>query len=191
MFRGQAKSFTGSEIQSYRVDMFIIIMGVSGCGKTTIGRMLAARLGWSFHDGDDYHPPENLKKMSSGIPLTDEDRQGWLLALTEVIRREEAAGESGVIACSALKDKYRQVLGEGQPAVRFVYLAGSYEFIHERMMNRAGHYMKPAMLQSQFADLEEPAQALGEDITRAPEEIVDDILAHFFPPTERDLNSTL
>jgi gluconokinase len=171
--------------------MFIIIMGVSGCGKTTIGRMLAARLGWSFHDGDDFHPPENLKKMSSGIPLTDEDRQGWLQALAEVIHRGEAAGESGIIACSALKEKYRRVLGEGQPAVRFVYLAGSYEFIHERMMNRAGHYMKPFMLQSQFADLEEPVHALKVDITRPPEEIVEDIFRHFFPPAERNQDSPL
>jgi len=164
--------------------MFIIIMGVSGCGKTTIGQMLAARLGWQFHDGDDFHPPENVKKMSSGIPLTDEDRQSWLQALADIIHSGEAAGGNGVIACSALKEKYRQVLGGGKPEVRFVYLRGSYEFIHNRMIIRAGHYMKPAMLQSQFADLEEPISALIEDITRTPDEIVEDICRNLFPASE-------
>jgi len=146
--------------------------------------MLADRLGWQFHDGDDYHPPENLKKMSSGMPLTDDDRQGWLQALADVIRRGETAGENGVIACSALKDQYRQVLGQGSPLVRFVYLSGTYEFIHDRMMKRAGHYMKASMLQSQFADLEEPQNALKEDVSRTPDVIVEDILGNFFPPPD-------
>ncbi len=151
-------------------------MGVSGCGKTTIGEALAARLGWRFYDWDHYHPPTNIAKMASGIPLNDADRAGWLDALAAILREGLAKGESGVMACSALKEKYRQVLRVDAERVKFVYLKGSYELILERMQSRDAHYMKPEMLQSQFEALEEPQGVLTEDVSRPPGEIVRDIL---------------
>ena len=117
--------------------MFIILMGISGSGKTTIGRMLAQRLGWPFYDGDDYHPPANVAKMAAGVPLDDEDRAGWLAALAALIEEGLAAGEHGVIACSALKETYRDVLRRSdRERVKFVYLRGSYEVLFERMKGR-------------------------------------------------------
>jgi len=154
--------------------MFIIIMGVSGCGKSTIGKMLAGRLDWPFYDGDDYHPPANVAKMSAGIPLNDADREGWLTALGDLIERQSAAGANGVLACSALKESYRTLLRRGP--VRFVYLKGDYKTILQRMEKRGGHFMKPAMLQSQFATLEEPSGALSVEIDQPPQEIIEKIL---------------
>lgn len=159
--------------------MFFIVLGVSGSGKSTVGRMLADRLGCPFYDGDDFHPPENRDKMSRGIPLTDEDRAGWLQALADLIRRRLQADESGVLACSALKEKYRQVLRVDPARVRFVYLRGDYALILARMHTRRGHYMQPGMLKSQFEALEEPTDALVEDIRQSPAEIVADILRNF------------
>lgn len=159
--------------------MFFIVLGVSGSGKSTVGRMLADRLGCPFYDGDDFHPPENRDKMSRGIPLTDEDRAGWLQALADLIRRRLQADESGVLACSALKEKYRQVLQVDPARVRFVYLQGDYALILARMRARRGHYMQPGMLKSQFEVLEEPTDALVEDIRQSPAEIVADILRNF------------
>lgn len=158
------------------VNLFIIVMGVSGCGKTTIGEALAAQLGWRFYDGDHYHPPANIAKMASGIPLNDADRAGWLDALAAILREGLAKGESGVMACSALKEKYRRVLRVDAERVKFVYLKGSYELILERMQSRDAHYMKPEMLRSQFEALEEPQGVLTEDVSRPPGEIVRDIL---------------
>lgn len=151
-------------------------MGVSGCGKTTVGQKLAERLGWKFYDADDFHPPENIAKMSKGIPLTDDDRHPWLKALHGLISRELQANRSGVLTCSALKERYRRHLMQGNPGTRLVYLKGSYELILERMQPRRGHYMKPEMLHSQFEDLEEPADALTVTVEIPPGEIVDRIL---------------
>ncbi len=153
--------------------MFIIVMGVSGCGKTTIGRLLGESLGWPFYDGDDFHPAANVAKMASGVPLEDEDRAGWLAALAHLIQVRAGAGEQGVIACSALKESYRALLRGADPgAVRFVFLKGSYEVIVERLRCRGGHFMKPELLASQFATLEEPLDALCVDVDLPEVEIV-------------------
>lgn len=154
--------------------MIIIVMGVSGCGKTTVGQMLADRLGWPFFDGDAFHPPTNIDKMSRGIPLNDDDRSGWLAAIADRMRELIATGQSGVFACSALKQKYRDQL-QVSDQVTFVYLRGSYDLIWSRMQRRAGHYMKPNMLTSQFEALEEPRDALTLDIDQPPAALVDRI----------------
>lgn len=158
--------------------MFVIVMGVSGSGKTTIGKAIAEQLGCRFYDGDDFHPTAIVAKMVAGIPLTDEDRAGWLAALAALIQRGLQQGESGVIACSALKEKYRQALCVDAGQVKFVYLKGSYEVILGRMQNRQAHYMKPAMLQSQFETLEEPQGVLTVDITLSPDVIVRNIMEY-------------
>ncbi len=150
----------------------LIVMGVSGCGKTTVGRALGEALGWDFFDGDDFHPPANKAKMSQGLPLNDEDRAGWLAALADLIRQRLAAGQPAVLACSALKETYRDVLRVDPRAVQFVYLKGDYDLIWERMQRRQGHYMKASMLASQFATLEEPHDAWEVDIRLPPEEMV-------------------
>ncbi|HLF27343.1 MAG TPA: gluconokinase [Anaerolineae bacterium] len=155
--------------------MIIVVMGVSGSGKTTIGQMLAEHLHAPFFDGDDYHPRANVAKMSRGIPLTDDDRASWLAALAQLIHHQLAQGQSAVLACSALKQTYRDHL-RVDPAVRFVYLKGSYDLIRGRLSRRHGHYMQPALLQSQFAALEEPDDALIVDVAQSPEQIVDQIV---------------
>lgn len=142
-------------------------MGVSGSGKSTIGHMLAAELGWAFYDGDDFHPSANIEKMASGIPLTDADRADWLAALAQLIRNLDEQGRSSIMACSALKQTYRETLQESAPNVQFVYLKGSYDLILSRLQARQGHYMPPGLLQSQFEDLEEPAQSLVIDVTQS------------------------
>jgi len=131
-------------------------MGVSGAGKSTVGRALAARLGFVFQEGDDLHPPTNIAKMSAGVPLTDEDRAPWLAAVGAWIDCCIAAGGGGVIACSALKAAYRRVLTEGRSAVRVVYLEGSKAVIADRVTARKGHFMPASLIDSQFADLEPP-----------------------------------
>jgi gluconokinase len=151
--------------------MFVIVMGVSGCGKSTVGQLLAGKMGCAFYDGDDFHPAANIAKMSQGIPLNDDDRAGWLAALADLIRQTLQNGGSGVLACSALKQKYRDVLCVDAVQVKFVYLKGSYDLIKARMEARPGHYMKPGMLDSQFAALEEPADAVTVSIEHSPEEI--------------------
>jgi gluconokinase len=151
--------------------MFLIVMGVSGCGKTTIGKLLAEKLGWPFYDGDDFHTPANVARMSQGIPLDDEDRADWMAELADLIRDSMQNGQSGVLACSALKQCYRDQLCLDPVQVKFIYLKGNYELIHSRMQSRPGHYMKPDMLDSQFTTLEEPGDAITVEISQSPEEI--------------------
>ena len=155
---------------------FVIVMGVSGSGKTSVGRSLAKQLGWNFYDADDFHPPENIAKMAKGIALDDSDRAPWLASLHDLICSSLKEGQPGVLACSALKRSYRQQLLDGNEGVQIIYLKGSYDLIWSRMAKRSDHYMKPHMLQSQFDALEEPVTALTTDISMSVEDIVQGIL---------------
>jgi gluconokinase len=152
-------------------------MGPAGSGKTTVGELLAAQLSWEFADGDDFHPPANIEKMSHGIPLTDEDRLPWLQSIREAMQQWLAQGKGAVVACSALKRSYRDLLGVDSNArdIKLVYLKGTYGLLLERLHSRKGHYMKEQMLASQLADLEEPTDALAVDIAKSPEEIVSEV----------------
>jgi len=162
--------------------MIVVLMGVSGSGKTTIGTLLAERAGSVFADADDYHPKANKEKMASGQPLNDDDRQPWLETLNELMRGWYESGTGGVLACSALKEKYRATLEAGMPkgAVKFVLLDGSKEMIAERLARRSHEYMNPKLLDSQFATLEKPAEgeALSVVNDRPPKEIVAAILEY-------------
>ncbi|MGH8851022.1 MAG: gluconokinase [Casimicrobiaceae bacterium] len=152
--------------------MMVIVMGVSGCGKTTVGRALARELRAEFLDGDDFHPAANVAKMARGIPLTDEDRWPWLDAIGAAMRERAARGRGVVVACSALKHAYRERLRHGGGAegdVRFVYLKGDAATIAPRLASRDAHFMPPSLLASQFAALEEPAGAIVADIRQTPE----------------------
>jgi gluconokinase len=156
----------------------IVVMGVSGSGKSTVGALLATQLQWRFEEGDDLHPAANIAKMSQGIALTDEDRRPWLDTIAALIRRWLAAGESGVVACSALKHAYRCVIRGHNPDVRLVYLQGSHALILQRMRARHGHFMPTRLLDSQFAALEEPTsdeQPLVIPIEQRPDQIVREI----------------
>lgn len=154
----------------------IVVMGVSGSGKTTVAKLLADELGCAFYDADDFHTPENIKKMQNGSPLTDADRADWLHKLAGMLYDHEARAERIVLACSALKARYRHILRGASTALRFVYLKGDYGLICRRMAERQGHYMKPAMLQSQFDALEEPADALVLDIAQTLQILVKQIM---------------
>jgi gluconokinase len=156
--------------------VFIILMGVSGCGKTTVGKELARRLGWDYFDADDFHSPANIAKMAAGIPLTDADRAPWLASLHELISTSLSARHPGVLACSALKERYRQQLLEQNARVQIVYLKGSYALIKSRVLARSEHYMKLGLLRSQFDSLEEPKNALVVDISLSVYEIVSEII---------------
>ena len=151
---------------------FFIVMGVSGSGKTSVGKSLAEHLGWDFYDADDFHPPANIEKMADGIPLDDSDRAPWLAALHDLISSSLIQSRPGVLACSALKERYRRRLLEGNAGVQLVYLKGSYDLIWSRMIVRKDHYMKPHMLKSQFEALEEPSDALTVDISLPVDEIL-------------------
>jgi carbohydrate kinase (thermoresistant glucokinase family) len=151
--------------------MIIIVMGVAGSGKTTIGSLLAHDLGWEFYDADDFHSESNRAKMSEGVALTDEDRAGWLLTLKELIVRNIHQNVSAVLACSALKDSYRNMLKVDEQ-VKFIYLYGTYEQIKKRLKDRTGHFMSAGMLDSQFQTLEEPQNELTIDISHTPQEII-------------------
>ena len=155
---------------------FCIVMGVAGSGKTSVGKSLAEQLGWDFYDADDFHPPENVAKMAGGIPLTDSDRAPWLATLHELISACLMQNRPGVLACSALRESYRQQLLEGNEYVQLIYLKGSYELIWSRMEVRKDHYMQPHMLQSQFETLEEPTNALTADISKSVGDMVQEIL---------------
>jgi gluconokinase len=157
----------------------LIVMGVAGSGKSTIGETLAGRIGWRFEDGDRFHPASNVAKMSAGVPLTDDDRWPWLQAIADEIDRLCAAGERAVVACSALRRVYRDVLIHGRNDVRLVYLDGSQQLIAERLNRRKGHFMPPDLLASQFKTLEPPERderPITVPIDASVEAIVDDIV---------------
>jgi gluconokinase len=149
----------------------IVLMGVAGSGKTTVGRELAAELGWEFLDGDNFHPAANVAKMAAGVPLDDADRAPWLAAVRDEIARRLAGGRPAVFACSALKERYRRELGLGSDRVKLVFLHGEYSLILDRLRHRQGHFMKESLLRSQFEALEIPAQALTVDVRQGPPEI--------------------
>ena len=154
----------------------VVVMGVSGSGKTTVGRSLARELGVAFVDADDHHSAESIEKMAAGIALDDQDRVPWLARLRGLIEDHIAASASLVLACSAMKQAYRHQLAAGDPAVHFVFLRADHSTIERRLQQRQGHFMKAAMLQSQFAAMEEPADAVVVDADAEPSEIVARVL---------------
>lgn len=156
--------------------MVIVLMGVTGSGKTTIGELLSERLGWPFFDADDFHSAANKQKMNAGIPLTDEDRMGWLHSLRDLLRDHSNQGRNLILACSALKERYREIIKEGGSEVRFVHLQGEKALIANRLEQRKGHYMNPALLDSQFEALEEPEDAVVVDISDEPKAIADTVM---------------
>lgn len=163
----------------------VIVMGVSGSGKTTVGERLAGRLGWRYVDGDTFHPAGNVAKMRAGQPLTDDDRRPWLAAIAAAIDREIARGERIVVACSALKRSYRTVLVHGRDDIRLVYLKGSRELIARRLAGRRNHFMPSQLLDSQLAALDEPAPdecAVTVAIDAAVDAVVDEIVGALAAP---------
>jgi gluconokinase len=157
----------------------VVVMGVSGSGKTTIAQGVAQRMGWKLLEGDKFHPPANIEKMSHGIPLTDEDRWPWLRAIAAEIDAMRARGESAVVACSALKRAYRDVLVANRPDVVLVYLRGDKGLVSARMAARKGHFMPPELLDSQFATLEEPGpdeHPITVSIAQPPQAIIDEVV---------------
>jgi gluconokinase len=171
----------------------LVVMGVSGSGKSTIAEKLAARLNWTFEDGDRFHPASNVAKMSAGHPLTDEDRWPWLQAIADEIDRVCKAGSRAVIACSALKRAYRDVLVHGRNDVRIIYLDGTEQLIADRLARRKGHFMPPGLLASQFKTLEPPDSSekpVTVSIDASVDAIVDDIVSQLrLHPAERGTNS--
>ena len=164
----------------------LVVMGVSGSGKSTIADRLAARLGWRYEDGDRFHPPANVAKMSAGQPLTDQDRGPWLQAIADEIDRLAAAGQRVVVACSALKRAYRNILVHGRDDVRIVFLNGTQDLIAERLAARKGHFMPPGLLASQFKTLEPPQPSerpITVSIDAPVEAIVDDIINQLKVPS--------
>jgi gluconokinase len=163
----------------------ILMMGVSGAGKTTIGQLLASALGWNFVDADDYHPADNVEKMRNGTPLTDADRAPWLETLRTLIANWIAAGKNTVLACSALKQSYRQALQVGpevEVEINIVYLKSTPEILRQRLRARRGHFMTERMLASQLAALEAPEDAVTVDADRPPAEVVTEIRARLTLP---------
>jgi gluconokinase len=157
--------------------VIVIVFGVSGAGKTTIGKLLAEQLAWTFYEADDFHPRANIEKMRGGHPLTDEDRWQWLERLRDQIARSITKKQNAVLACSALKRAYRERLRVSND-VKFVFLRGDYGLIEKQLRHRRGHFMNPALLRSQFADLEEPGEeqdVLTIELGRTPEELVEEI----------------
>lgn len=151
--------------------MFILVMGVTGSGKTTVGALLAAAIGWPFYDADEFHSPASIQKMASGVSLTDEDRRPWLDQLRTLMAECDERGENGVLACSALKESYRRTLSTGAILV-IVYLKADADLIWSRLADRRGHYMPQGLIGSQFSDLEEPEEAITIPATWPPEQIV-------------------
>jgi gluconokinase len=164
----------------------LVVMGVSGSGKSTIADRLAARLGWRYEDGDRYHPPANVAKMSAGQPLTDEDRWPWLQAIADEIDRLSAAGQRAVVACSALKRAYRDILVHGRDDIRIVFLNGTQDLIADRLAARKGHFMPPGLLASQFRTLQPPQpdeRPITVSIDAPVETIVEDIISQLKVPS--------
>jgi gluconokinase len=164
----------------------LVVMGVSGSGKSTIADRLAARLGWRYEDGDRFHPPANVAKMSAGQPLTDEDRWPWLQAIADEIDRLSAAGQRAVVACSALKRAYRDVLVHGRDDIRIVFLKGTQDLIADRLAARKGHFMPPGLLASQFKTLQPPQpdeRPITVSVDAPVEAIVDDIVSQLKVPS--------
>lgn len=162
----------------------LVVMGVSGSGKTTVAALLAGRLGWEFEDADEFHSPANVRKMHSGTPLTDDDRWPWLATIAAWIDATRAVGRHGVLACSALKRSYRQVLVGGRADVRLVYLRGDKALITKRQSARQHHYMPPTLVESQFGTLEEPGadeHPLTVSVEPQPHTIVDSIVQGLRP----------
>jgi gluconokinase len=151
-------------------------MGVTGSGKTTVAKLFAEKIGAVFYEGDDFHPPENIVKMRAGIPLTDTDRNKWLKTLRKIIVRALAKKEFSVLTCSALKVKYREELSGGDPRIKFIFLSGPQNLIAERLKKRRGHFMPLELLESQFAILEPPADALVFSCAQSPKKIVAELI---------------
>ena len=156
--------------------MVIILMGTCGCGKTTIGEALNKKLGWNFYDADNYHSQVNVEKMAKGIPLTDDDRKPWLEGLSIEIKKWNTNEGNAILACSALKQIYRKILGVDQKEVVTVFLKGDYDLLSERMQSRKGHYMNPKLLDSQLETLEAPLEGLTVNIDKDPGQITDEII---------------
>ncbi len=155
--------------------MIIILMGVAGSGKTTVGQLLAKELSWKFYEGDDFHSRANIKKMKQGFALTDADRDAWLASLANLIKELNKNKQSAIIACSALKRAYRERLAAHGSNIQFVYLKGSYDLIQHRLEARQEHYFKADLLKSQFEILEEPEQAIVINVAQTPDRIVQQI----------------
>ena len=159
--------------------MVVVVMGVSGSGKTTIGQLLAAELGWTFVEADDFHSPENIDKLRRGIPLDDNDRTPWLQAIRRRIDEACQRKENLVLACSALKHAYQNFLEQHFPSqVSYVYLQGAEKLIYDRLVTRQGHFMNPSLLHNQFEILQPPEDSLVVQVSAAPEEIVNQIRQH-------------
>ncbi len=159
----------------------LVLMGVSGAGKTTVAKALVARLGWPFQEGDALHPAANIAKMRAGVPLTDADRRPWLEAVAAWIDGQRARGKPGIITCSALRRSYRDLIIDDRHEVRLIYLRGSQALIRERLAGRHHHFMPPTLLQSQFDTLEEPGSQehpLVVEVGPSPAEVADTIIAH-------------
>lgn len=170
--------FSGLDLEEcIQLSMIVVIMGVAGAGKTTVGTLLAQELKWPFYDGDDFHPQTNIDKMANSVALTDEDRTVWLHSLHTLIHNLIRADRSAVVACSALKKSYRQLLVGGRKEVQFVYLRGGYPLIKERLLQRQSHFMPATLLASQFEALEEPQGILTIEISQSPNDIVRTIRA--------------
>ena len=157
--------------------MVVIVIGVAGAGKTTVGRIVAERLGWEFYDADDFHPEVNKQKMHRGIALTDDDRWPWLSAIRTLVERCLAENRPAVVACSALKQSYRDAIVGNAARVKLVYLKGSYELMAQRLARRKGHFFDPHLLRSQFDTLEEPSDALTVDASMTPDRAAQAICA--------------